>query len=159
MKNRVLKTGCMVIASIVCITLITFAESPPPVPPQGPTGWYWTGEVVGCQFPEGPCIGSWDNPSNWEFRGLSHPTWDYPQEPSDDAYLTWADAYPLILYLTTEEIDSLDIHGNAEGPTQSLTFEGNGSPKTLSCNHITFKAIDGPFLVTVADHATIRTVD
>ncbi|GAG33475.1 unnamed protein product, partial [marine sediment metagenome] len=31
MKRHILKTACVGIAGVACITLITFAESPPPV--------------------------------------------------------------------------------------------------------------------------------
>ena len=160
MKSRALRMGSIGVIGMACITLMTFAESPAPQSPYAPAGWYWTGDGVWCQLPIGPCYGDWDDPDNWEWRGIALPSWNYPQKPQDDVYLTWTISEPLIVYLTTEEIDALEIHGTAVVPTKSLTFESKGSdPQILSCDHLTLRATNGDLVITVTDRAGIKTVD
>ena len=85
MNNRTMRITLVTLAGVAFITLVAFAIDPV-MPPNTPTGWYWTGEGLLCGPPMGYC--RWDEPDNWEWHGLAVPTWQYPQDPDDDVYLT-----------------------------------------------------------------------
>jgi hypothetical protein len=166
MTSHVIRVGCVGMAGMACIALITFAESPPPQQASGPTGWYWLQDAVACTPPPFPdlCQGAWRAADNWEWRsGDSYlePMGEYPMLLTDDAYLRWSKSQPLVVLLSTEGIDSLEVQGYASGSPQSVTFESeDAGGNALSCDHVSVKAGgDETFVFTLADNAEFRTVD
>ena len=155
MRSRVFRSASLLMLG--CLTAVTVAES---IPSQGPAGWHWTGDGLVFLVPEGVYAGDWDDPDNWDFEGSFVPLHQYPQMENDDAYLEWDNAADLIVYLSTETIDFLEVT-LAQQRTATITFDGGGAPgETLSCDHIRLRAQAGATLTfVVADAATLETVD
>ena len=174
MKTHTLRTACVAIAGVGCITWIAFS-APPPIPPSSglPAGWHWTGEAAICDPP--PCIAAWNDRNNWSWLSepqTAPPPPGYPVNAADDVYMTWSDATPLVVELpldsrenpppepTVWTIDSLKVQGDRYGSAQSVTFTSvpRSAGNTLECDHAAFMAIDGTFTFTVTDGATVQTV-
>ena len=125
MKTHTLRTACVAIAGVGCITWIAFS-APPPIPPSSgsPAGWHWTGEAAICDPP--PCIAAWNDRNNWSWLSdpqTAPPPPGYPVNAADDVYMTWSDATPLVVELP------LDSRENA--PPRRRCGLGSSSQRSI----------------------------